>query len=501
MTRSKQHSGIIEAVTITQALLDRKLFGAALGNLASWSTWLAIWRAAFGLPLNAKMQASFAAVAGGRAPPTKRVRELWAVAGRRSGKSRMAAAIAIYLACFIKHQLTAGERGMVLVLAASMDQAGVVFGYVRGFLEASPVLRNEIASATRNEVTLRNGIVIAVHTNSFRTVRGRTLVAVVFDEASFWRDETSATPDIEVYRAILPSMATTNGMLIGVSTPYRKMGLLHQKHRDHFGKDDDDVLVVAGPSEVFNPTLDPTVIDAARAADPAAAQSEWDGLFRTDIAALLDDASIDAAIDYGRPLELPPRAGITYHAFADASAGRHDAFCMTIGHKEGDRFVADVVRGVPAPLDPRQVAASFGALAREYRCRRITHDAYAGEWVAGAFREAGIVSEPSPLTKSALYLEMVPAFTRGIVSIPNLPVLTRELRLLERRVARSGKDSVDAPRGISEDHANTVAGAIYLTLGQASKLESWKAWARIDVGPRPGEFGQSAILYARARGF
>jgi phage terminase large subunit-like protein len=146
------------------------------------------------------------------------------VAGRHSGKSIMAAAIAIFLACFIKHKLTPGERGMVLVLAASMDQAGVVFGYVRGFLEASPVLRKEIASATRNEVTLRNGIVIAVHTNSFRTMRGRTLVAVVFDEASLWRDETSATPDIEVYRAILPSMATTNGMLIGVSTPYRKMG-------------------------------------------------------------------------------------------------------------------------------------------------------------------------------------------------------------------------------------------------------------------------------------
>jgi hypothetical protein len=42
-----------------------------------------------------------------------------------------------------------------------------------------------------------------VHSNSFRTVRGRTLVATVFDEVSFWKDETSATPDIEMYRAVL----------------------------------------------------------------------------------------------------------------------------------------------------------------------------------------------------------------------------------------------------------------------------------------------------------
>jgi hypothetical protein len=51
----------------------------------------------------------------------------------------------------------------------------------------------------------------------------------VLDEVSFWRDDTTANPDIETYRAILPSLATTNGLLVGISTPYRKMGLLHQK--------------------------------------------------------------------------------------------------------------------------------------------------------------------------------------------------------------------------------------------------------------------------------
>ena len=36
-------------------------------------------------------------------------------------------------------------------------------------------------------------------------------------------------------------------------------------------KTDSDVLVVAGPSLVFNPTLDVKDIDAAREADPMAA--------------------------------------------------------------------------------------------------------------------------------------------------------------------------------------------------------------------------------------
>src|SRR5262249_26517498 len=155
---------------------------------------------------------------------------------------------------------------------------------------------------------------------------GRTLVACILDEVSFWRDETSAAPDVETYRAVLPSLVTTNGMLVGISTPYRKLGLLHQKHRDHYGVDDPDVLVVQGASKVFNPSLSDAPIEAQRAADPTAAGAAWDALFRTDIGAFLDDALIDRAVEFDRPLELPPADGVSYRAFIDASGGvGHDA--------------------------------------------------------------------------------------------------------------------------------------------------------------------------------
>jgi hypothetical protein len=54
------------------------------------------------------------------------------------------------------------------------------------------------------------------------------------------------------------------------------------------------------------------------------------------------------------------------------------------------------------------------------------------------------------------------AFTRGQLSIPEHKPLIRELRLLERRVSRSGKDSVDHPIGGRDDHANVLFGAIVL---------------------------------------
>src|SRR5262249_48766074 len=171
-----------------------------------------------------------------------------------------------YLALFQKHKLAPGEKGVALVLAASVDQARTVFGYVRGFLEASPALAREVAGVKRFEIELRNGIVIAVHSNSYRTVPGRTVVAGVLGEVAFSRHEPTASPDVEVYSAVLPGLATTGGMLIGISTPYRKLGLLHQKHRDHFGVDGDGVLVVQGASKTFNPSLADAAIAAQRAA-------------------------------------------------------------------------------------------------------------------------------------------------------------------------------------------------------------------------------------------
>ena len=55
--------------------------------------------------------------------------------------------------------------------------------------------------------------------------------------------------------------------------------------------------LIQAPSSLLNPTLDAGVIASAQEADAFAARSEWFGEFRTDIAAFLDDATIEAAIE------------------------------------------------------------------------------------------------------------------------------------------------------------------------------------------------------------
>ena len=448
-------------MTVDKALKDRNLLGAALGAPTSWATWLVVLKAAFALPMSSEEQALFTTVAGTRAPPAKRVRELWCLVGRRGGKSRVAGLLAVYFACFVKHKLAPGEVGVALVLAASQEQAGVVFAYAKAALTASPVLRREIDSIIKNEIRLKNGIVIAVHANSFRTSRGRTVVACIFDECSFWRSDESATPDTETYSAILPSLATVNGMLISISSAYRRAGLMYTKHRDHYGVPSDDTLVVAGGSTQFNPTLDEHVIAAQRAADPVAARSEWDAEFRTDLSAFLDDAVIDRAIDYSRPLELPYLSGLFYRAFVDASGGvGKDAYTLAIAHKEGEHYVIDLVRGTAGAFDPEAVTTEYSRLCREYKVFSVTGDNYAAQWVAGAWTKTSVSYTRSDIPKSQIYLEAAPLFARGLVVLPDHARLLRELRLLERRTHRSGRDTVDHGRNGHDDHSNAVCGVL-----------------------------------------
>ena len=354
-------------IPIERALADRKLLCAALGPLEPWKTWLAVLKAAFGeSKLSDEERALFEAVAGGRPLPKHRVAELWAVIGRRAGKTQIAAAIGVYCGVFmpLPRKLAPGEVGEVTIIAASREQASVALGYMLGFLQSSPVLRQEIENITKTSIRLRGGILLSTRAGSYRTTRGRTLLAAIIDEVAFLRDESSAIPDVETYRALLPALATTGGMLVGISTPYRRIGLLYQKHRDYFGIDDADVLVVAGTSAQFNPLLDTTIIERARVSDPEAARGEWDAIFRSDLVSFLDDALIEHAIDTERPLELPPRPGLAYQAFVDASSGviGGDHYVVAIGHKEADNLcVVDVVRGIEPPFDPRVATEHLAA--------------------------------------------------------------------------------------------------------------------------------------------
>lgn len=464
----------------------------------SWQFWRAVLSAAFGLPLDAEQERAFERLAGGRTAPQSRVRELWVVAGRRSAKTHVSAAVAVYLATIgaeldgTLRELSAGERGIVQLIAVDRKQAAVALGYIRGLLHSSPTLSAMVQRESGDAIDLDNHVSLEVVTNSFRSVRGRTLVAAILDECAFYRDAESATPDVETYRAIVPSLATTGGLLIGVSSPYAKRGLLHAKWQKHYGKDG-DVLVLQGATRDFNPLIDPRIIADAEADDPAAAKAEWHGQFRDDVEAFLAREVVEQA-RRSSPLELPYDRRHRYEFFADPAGGGADEFTIAGGHMEADRAIIDVLRarrGTPA-----DIVAEYAALLRSYRVSRITADRYAGSWPSDEFKRHGITCASAKKSKSDLYVDVLAAFNSGRVEIPPDDRLVAQFIGLERRTARSGRDSVDHAPNSHDDRSNAVAGLVEV-LAAHSRRPRWAVYldrAEIPVAARAAGVATSGEL-------
>ena len=103
-------------------------------------------------------------------------------------------------------QLVSGERGVVLCLARTQEQAQVVLEYVAGIIDNAPILTTMVIRRAADSLTLFNRgatIVIAARAASFRSIRGLTCVAAVADEIAFWQaEDASANPDTEILRAV-----------------------------------------------------------------------------------------------------------------------------------------------------------------------------------------------------------------------------------------------------------------------------------------------------------
>ena len=459
-------------IDVVEALEDPNLFGPWFAG-PSWATWRAVLKGAFCLPMEPEELALFRAVAQ-RDPPRRRVRELWAVVGRRGGKDSIASAVACYAAGFRNYQevLRPGEAATVMCLAVDKAQAGIVQRYAAAYFVKVPLLRSLVMAERADGLDLKPGAELLVLASNFRGVRGRSIACAIFDECAFWRSETTSNPDVEVYAAVIPSLATVDGsMLIGISTPYRRAGLLWQKHRDHFGQDDDDVLVVQGPSRLFNPTLDQRIVDEALARDPAVARAEWLAEWRDDIATFINRELIEFAVDLGVTVR-PPVAGISYRAFCDPSGGMSDLFTCGIAHAEGEIAVLDCLLEIAAPFNPTTATGDVAKTLKSYGLSEVVGDRYAASWVVDAFSRHGVRYTHSERDRSAIYADALPLFTSGRVRLLDNRKVVAQIAGLERRTASFGRDRIDHPAGGHDDLSNSAAGALVL-LGSGAMFDGF----------------------------
>jgi hypothetical protein len=448
---------------ILAALDNTELFAPHFKG-TSWGAWRAFLAALFALPMDDATLACYQAQTGRVAPPVAAFAEAALIVGRRGGKSRALALIAVYLAVFRDYtpHLAPGEVATIGIIASNRSQARSIFRFVSGLLDVVPALKGMVADQTGEQITLTNNVQIEISTASFRSTRGYSYAAVLADEIAFWRsDETSANPDIEILRAIRPGMANIPGsILLLASSPYAKRGSLYQAFRRHYGKDDARVLVWKADTATMNPKIDPAIIAEAYESDPEAARAEYGGEFRDDLADFVTIEVVQAVTAWGRT-ELPPEPGVAYTAFCDPSGGSNDAMTLAIAHRAADGLIVlDAIREARPPFSPEAVVIDFAATLADYGISTVTGDRYAGEWPRQRFREHGITYEASARPKSDIYIDLLPMLNAKRIEILENHRLSAQLVGLERRTARSGKDSVDHVPGGHDDLANAVAGVL-----------------------------------------
>ena len=446
-------------MNILQAIADPNLFAAWFKDLETWAPWRTFLAALFGLRV--EDEPLYGRCTGGRLLPTEQASEAHLIVGRRGGKSFICALIGVFLATFRTYHLAPGETGVVMLLAADRRQARVLFRYVKAFIEGVAMLRQMIENTTADAIALSNGITIEIHTASFRSVRGYTVVAALCDEIAFWRSEDSANPDTEILAALRPAMATIpDALILCFSTPYSRRGVLWNAYRQHFGKGG-DVLVWQAPTRTMNPSVPQTVIDNAYEEDPIAAAAEYGAEFRSDVESYINQEAVDACVVPGR-FELPPVAGTLYIAFVDPSGGSQDSMTLAVGHAESEHAVLDLVRERKPPFSPERVVTEFAEDLKRYGIHEVIGDRYGGEWPRERFLTHGINYKLSEKTKSEIYQAALPMLNSGRVELLDIKTLRAQLVGLERRTARGGKDSIDHRPGGRDDVVNAAAGALIL---------------------------------------
>lgn len=452
---------------IVEALADPELFAPHFRphkkHGDTWRRWRTFLRALFAVPPEPGDLEIYTACTGRADWPTEPATEAALVVGRRGGKSRILATIAVFLATFRNYDeyLAPGEVAVVSVIAADRKQARAIFRFASGLLKGVGLLAPMIADSNTEAITLTNRTMIEIGTASFRSVRGATLIAALCDEVAFWRsEESSANPDSEILRALRPALGTIPGaILLLASSPYAKRGELHRAYREYYGKAGADVLVWKADTLTMNPGFPKRTIEREYEKDPESARAEFGAQFRDDLADFITREAIDAITCWSRK-ELPPDPGVTHTAFCDVSGGSSDAMTLAVAHLADNMGILDALVEIRAPFDPDVAVAECAALLRRYGISRVVGDKYAGAWPVARFAEHGITFEQSARAKSDLYHDFLALANAKRVELLDHPRMAAQFVGLERRTARSGKDSIAEPPGAHDDICNSVAGVL-----------------------------------------
>ncbi len=398
--------------------------------------------------------------------------------GRGSGKTTLCSAYAVYVAVCQPFKVGPGDTPYVITIAPDLSTAKLSISMCREMIRGNQAIERLVCGDEKTVITLRRPSGQQVKIEAFAasrggsTVRGRTILAFLLDEAEFFTSNAEgstsyAVSDTDIFRALKPRLVRQGkGML--VSTPWPVDTLMGVMFEGNWGTCKNATAIKA-------PTLlvrgdDPDIranVEDERARDPDNCRREYDceidgisgdGFFDgTALANSVDEAQL-----------LPGPYNPLWPSCAAADLGfKNDSSTLAVCQYDGRRYhtVALVeMRPKPgAPLKPSAVIAKFAEVAKAYGCTYIVSDGHYRESVKEHLHQHGLALVDAPegmLGKQETFSRTRSVLHEGLVTLPKSDLVTRlisQAKLVTAKAAPGGGLTIRIPRKAGLGHGDLVS--------------------------------------------
>lgn len=425
--------------------------------------------------------------------------------GRGSGKTTLCAAYAVYCAvCQSPGRIGPGDTPYVITIAPDLPTAKLSIAMCREMIRRNPALERLVVGDEKQIITLRRPSGLQVKIEAFAaarggaTVRGRTILAFLLDEAEFFTSgEGYTVSDKDIFRALKPRLVRGGkGML--VSTPWPVETLMGEMF-DKNWKLGLDATAIKAPTLLVRGG-DPDVaanVEDERNRDPENCRREYD----CEIDGINGEGWFDAtclASSQVSGLTLPGPYNPLWPTCAAADlAFKNDSSTLCVVQYDGSKYrtVAMVeLRPSPGkPLKPSAVMKRFSEVAKAYGCTYVVADGHYRESFKEALSENGIalVDAPEGLKgKQESFSRVRAVLHEGLVVLPEDELskrLIQQAKLVTGKPAPGGGITIKVPRKVGLGHGDLVSAWVVavhrLAYGQVSEV-------KIELKPNTPEYNQ-----------
>ncbi len=413
------------------------------------------------------------------------LRTVVAAMGRDSGKTQLAAGIGLFLMMTADvSRCGPGDLPLVGVVAPREKTAKIALRRASALVQRAPELRKRLVTETKDGFVLKRhdgrqvGFEVFAASRGGASLRGPSFIAIIFDEAAQFRDESAAVNDEALYAAVMPRVIR---LALFLSTPWAMEGLFWKLSNENAGAP--RVAVVAKASTLLMRDHDEQLaaaIAVERDRDFDNCEREFFAQFMATGGSLFfDGKAIEDAIDDALVLPVPLLDGEIVGCGADVGLVRDSSAIVAVGASGPKRERLRVVNLLElrptkhAPLKLSEVVRDFAGVCSGYGVGGFYADGHAREPAREHASEHMVEIWPrpeGPTAKFDLHVAVRQAFNDRRIAIPRHPRLLAQLRSVTLRPVPGGAYKISSPRRVGLAHGDLVAA---LTLGLHAASEAF----------------------------